>query len=646
MEQVIKNIKQDKEEPNEERGVSAESYLPSDNERKFILNTYKKYLDCYNLKNQPQELLNGRTLTDFWKQNRYDYNVLTEESGIDDPVVPYVSSISRDKSNTFISNLASQLVYPSVTAQNQNQDIDHIMCSVSKSLLEWAYNNDGRPDESGHQKMVRYIHTQVIDGTTHIQDDIIENRLFSSLVPNEEIFIPNFYQPSIQKQPRLFRVQNNALYEEAEELFGSLPNWKYVQKGRINDWASDEEFFSKEYSGLIDTDKVQIIRYWENIPKHLFKNFGIKNGVKKAKLFNILINGVLMFKITNLSPYKDGLYPISKGIFEQFSDANYYWGNSMPNKAREDKKWLDGWKTLIRHKAKLSAIPPLVTFNGTFLDSDVFIPGEVTQAPNGMKPEDIMALPEVSKGVSNGDIAIYQDAKSEINEGNLSPQAAGGESARQQTAREAIIREQNEQRILGAFGLQVAFLVESRTYPILKRLFQFLSKKQISKISVPDQSLGDGKYGNLEIIFEDIPEMSEEEYQQKSIDLFVEQKESEKEGKPMKRIYVNPKYLNELDLYITVVADPQPKKTSALRRSEAMEKFGIYGARPDLFNARAAAKKLVYEMGDDINEMVNKQEAQPQGQPSAQGNQQTPKVENPSTNSYKSQVADLANLNM
>lgn len=634
---------QNETHPEEERGLKADVYLPSDAERKFILSAYKKFLDCKNVKDQPQEVIGGRTLKEFWTQNRKDYNNLTDDSGPDDPVVPYSSPISRDKSNIFISNLTSQLIYPSVTAQNQSQEIDQTLSSVSRSLLEWAHNNDGRPSESGHQKMVRYVQTQVIDGTVHVQDDIIDGKLVSSLVPNEEIYIPNFYQPNIQLQPRLFRVQDNVLYEEAESIFGALENWKYVQKGQIADWGKEDSFFSNEFAGLIETDKVQIIRYWENIPKHLFKNFGVPSGVKNVKLFNILINGVLMFKVTNLSPYKDGLYPISKGIFEQFSEGNYYWGNSMPNKAREDKKWLDGWKTLIRHKAKLSAIPPMITFNGAFLDSDVFIPGELTQAPNGMKPEDVMAVPEVSKGVSNGDIAIYQEAKSEVNEGNLSPQAAGSESGREQTAREAIIREQNEQKILGAFGLQVAFLIEARTYPILKRLYQFLPKNKIKKIAIPDQSVGNGQFGNLEVIFEDIPEMTEEEYEEKSLDLAVEEKIAAKNGKPFKRVYINPSYLKELDLYVSVVADPQPKKTSALRRAEAMEKFNIYGARPDLFNVKAAAKRLVYEMGDDVSEMISQQ---PQVNQNGQGESQMANPNKSLSKSYQAQTSDLNNLTM
>lgn len=596
----------------EEEGIKAEIQELTPEEIAFTQRVYQNFQEDYTLKNTSQTELGGRTLKQFWDNSNKDYNVLVDDYGPEDPVVPYASTISRDKSNAFISRLSSQLIYPSVVAQNKDQEIDHILAKVCRAMLEWAHDNDGKPDESGHQKNVRYIHKAVVEGTVHVDDSIIDKRLFSSLVDNEEIYIPNFRQPSIQLQPHLFRVKDNITYKEAERIFGDFPNWKYVEKGNFAQWVSDD---LKWVNSLVEKDKVQIIYYWEDVPRK-----DLKRGVKRAKLFNVFINGVLMFKADNLSPYKDGLYPISKGIFESFSDPNYYWGNSMPNKAAHDKKWLDGWKTLIRHKAKLAAIPPTMTFNGFFLDSDMYIPGETTMAPNGMKPEDIITIPGISDGVSNSDLAVMQDAKNDINEGNLSPQASGGQSNRNQTAREAVIREQNEQEILGAFGQQIAFLVESRTYPILMRLFQFNSKSRINKIAVADQDLGQGITGTFEMIFEKPAEMTKDEIRSDSFERFKNFKNSINEGRPKMSVQINPEYLNELDLYIKCIADPQPKKTSALRRAEAMEKFGVYGARPELFNQKSAAKKLVKEMGDDPSDMIieqqpnlNPQQAQPGG---------------------------------
>jgi hypothetical protein len=241
-----------------------------------------------------------------------------------------------------------------------------------------------------------------------------------------------------------------------------------------------------------------------------------------------------------------------------------------------------------------------------------------------------------------GDFSFHLVDGEIINEGNLSPQASGSQSNRNQTAREAVIREQNEQEILGAFGQQIAFLVESRTYPILMRLFQFNSKSRINKIAVADQDLGSGVTGTFEMLFEKPAEMTEDEVRSDSFERFKNFKNSINSGRPKMSVQINPDYIKELDLYIKCVADPQPKKTSALRRAEAMEKFGIYGGRPELFNQKSAAKKLVKEMGDDPSDMVVEQQPNQnpqQGQPGG-------KLTNSLNRVAGQETASLGDLNM
>ena len=599
-----------------DKNEDEQNQILSSEENAFVLTVYRDYFRDRAIKEDSYDILGGRTLQQFWDRSNWDYNVLVDDNDTNDPVVPYATTISRDKANTFIGNLTISLVYPSITAQNQNQEIDHVVSGVGRPILEYSYDNDGAPSENGHKKTVRAVHKMVIEGTNHVQDDWIDGKLFSQLVPNEQVFIPNFWQPDIQLQAHVMRVQDDVTFREAEREFGDLPNWKYVKAGFINTLDVQDPAFKTELEGLVSEDVVQIIRIWYDIPKKEFKRLGIPKKQKRAKLFNVVINGVLMFKTTNLSPYKHGLYPLTKGIFEHFSKAEFYWGNSMPNKAKEDKKWLDGWKTLIRHKAKLSAIPPLLTFNGSLVDEDVYVPGRNTQAPAGMKAEDIAVVPGINtKGVEQGDIAIMNMAKSEIDEGNLSPQAAGGEG-KSQTAREAIIREQNEQKILGAFGLQVSFFLQSRAFPILKMAFQFMPRKKIKKLVIPDQKLEEGKQGNLEIVFEKPEAMTGKELLQASRDIRQEEFKAEKEGRPKKIVKINPEYLNNLDLYVKQIADPRPIPTGALRELRAREKWAMYSSAPAIFNVLAAARKLVRESGDDESEMINKQPQTPQ-QPQA-----------------------------
>jgi len=589
-----------------------EPYIPDPEEASFIVQAYTDYIRCRSIKSTPQDILGGITLQEFWDTCNYDYNVIVEPQDENDPVTPYSSTITRDKANAFITNLTMQLLYPSVVAQNDSQEIDRVMGKVSRAILEWQHNNDGRPSMSGQQKSVMYTHKQVIEGTVHVLDNVIDGKLESQLVPNEEIFIPNFLQPDIQKQPYLFRAQMNVLYDEAYRIFGHLPRFKHVVPGQIGQWIVDQDSnYAEEFETLILQDRVHIVWIWYDIPKSKFEHFGIPKSRGTAKTFNIMINGVLMFKWDNVSPYHDGLYPISKGIFEMFSDPRYYWGNSMPGKAKHDKAWLDGWKTLIRYKAKLGALKPIITFNGKFLDADFYIPGSSTVAPDGMKPDDIMAIPEISEGVTQSDLNILEKAEQELNLGNLSPQTMGVQDSGNQTATQSNIEEVNAQKILGAFGQQLAFFVESRTYPILKRSFQMIPKAKLSKIVVGDQSLGNGEMGAYEILFQKMPDMTTEEKIEASFDIAKEESVARTSGRPKRKVYVDLAYLNELDLYVTAIADPMPKKTATYRISQAIQKYQMYRSDPENFNAKPAARQVVREFGDDESEIINDQQAMP-----------------------------------
>lgn len=586
------------------------SYTPTQEEYDFISRVYIDFQDDDNLYNQPQSLLGGRTLKQFWEQSEYDYNNLCETQDPLNPIVPYSSGISRDKANIFITNLALNLFYPTVVAQNSAQEIDRVMSKASRALLEFAHENDGRPAESGHVKFVRSVHKAVITGTAHVQDDIIDNRLCSNIVPNEEIRVPNFYQPNIQLQGHVIRIQDNLTYNDVELELGALPNFKdYVYPGMSSVFQGRAETAFTKMTEMINTHKkAQIIRVWYPVPRDKlaeYKNSGrLPSYVKKAKYFNIICNGILMFPYDNLMPYHDGNYPINKMVFEMFSRPEYYWGNSLPNKIFHDKKWKDGWKTLLRWKGKLGAIPPLLTFNGTFIDSDVVVPGMITQAPAGMSKDDVQTIPGLSSGINNSDVALLEQADSEISRGSVADNQGGQVEKGRQTAREIVLAESNAKKILNGFALQTMFFVSARSFPIIMRLFQFLTRNEINKIAVPNQSLPDGSPGTIEIIFTEPKAMTEEEIKDKEYEMYREERKSVKAGNPKHVIEINKEYWQNIDLYLKASVEEILPDTPTIRQAKAEMKFDKYAAHPDLFNLRSAARNLIRENGDDETEML------------------------------------------
>ncbi len=594
-----------------EENITKEKYTPTKKERDYILTALTELKEDDLLIQQSWDILNGRTLKQFWEDSNYDYNVIVSDDNDSNPVVPYSSSISRDKANTFISNLTLQLLHPSVVAQNINQEVDFVVSKVGRSILEWQFDNDGRPAESGQLKSSRGIHKMVVEGTQHIQDDVIKGRLNSQNVPNEEIRIPNFFQPNIQLQGHLMRIQEWIPYTEAKAEFEHLDNWKWVKAGELSDFINDDETFKGKSQGIQKEKTVNIMRRWLPVSAKdlikLKKEGKIKSHIKKAKYFNIIINGVLMFGVDNLMPYDDGNYPINKGVFELFSPSDFYWGNSMPNKASQDKKWLDGWKTLIRYKAKLSAVPPILNFTGQRIDDDITVPGVMSDMPAGANKDQIVAVPGISNGITNGDIFVLKDATDDIERATSSPQTSGQQSQGKQTARETMIVEANAQKAMRGFAQQVAFLIEARTLSILIRSFQMLPRQDIQKIAIPGQIFDEGKSGVLEVIFEDISKLKSEEEQ--SFDVMEE--EEAITGQVIRKVKINKEYIKNLDFYVKAVADSLPIETSAIREARARLKFETYAQRPDLFNIKSSARNLVREMGDDETEIINEQ-AQPQ----------------------------------
>lgn len=587
-------------------------WVGSLDENKFVANVWDDFVQDWNLRAQSYAMLGGRNLQSFWDDSVRDYAVVAPPEQANSPVKPYVSTISRDKADEFYANIALQLMYPQVIAQNRSQEVDRVISKVSRGLLEWANNNDGYPSESGHLKNTRYIHKKVVEGTVHIMDDVSVDGLNSSLIPNEEIFIPNFWQPNIQLQSHVMRAQLNVTYEEARALYGHLPNWKHVFPGFGDNFFVQRPLYKPFLLGIVWNKTMQILHIWRDVNQkdltRLIKSGRLEKGTKRAKWYNIIINDVPMLPVDTLSPYKDGFYPITKSIFCKFAKTEFYWGNSLPNKIRYDKEWLDAWKTLLRYKGKLNVLPPMLSLNGQFVDEEIIIPAKITPITEEME---LKKVEGVAEPINNSDVELLKMAEAEIDRGARAPQTTIDPQTK---ARSAVIMESNAQKLLDAFVLEEAFSVVARTYPILMRLYQFLPKSEIEKIVIPDQTLGNGRRGALEVIFADLKEMSKEELMMKSRELRAERNKKTREGNPSEKVFVDRKYVRELNFYVKPIPAKNALATDEIKQEKFNQNFlNVYSQRPDLFNVPEAARRFVENNEDDEN-LLNTN-PQPQQQP-------------------------------
>jgi hypothetical protein len=564
----------------------------------YIGEQYSAFLKMYTAYNMRLPILGGRKLLEFWNDSVRDYAVLAAEADdANDPVEAYQSTVSRDKTNALCSELQSKYFYPSVVAQNSEQSIDRTMGRVGDAALYWAFRQDGWPAESGQQKGARIIHKGAVEGTAFTLDVVTEEGLDSQLIPNEEIFFPNMWQPNIQLQSRVVRVRLNMDVGEAEEEFGAMPEWDKVDT--TGGWTSAFIIQYPElkgiFDGIVQSDKVSAFYIWRRASQDelesLKKDNRVNKWAKRAWFYDVIVNNVSMFGPDNVSPYKSGFLPISKMIFEPMAKTEFAYGNSVPNKCREDKRWKDAWKTNLRWRGKLAGMPPQLVIGGHLDGEEVMLPAQFTSLP---KDVDVKQVPGIVP-ISNTDITLMNMADEEISRSTMEETPKGAE-----TARTAMIQQSNAKAMLAPFAQQLAFFSASRSFHILTALFQYLPKGDMKKIAVPDQTLDDGLTGTFEVVFrkpEEVlaDEVDDDELKTQMADyaeagqkpeegdvrklmhsakLKADGDRSRKNGNPVDRVFVDPGYLSDLKFYLFSDA------ASGLQDKDAMAQANMQADMP------------------------------------------------------------------
>ena len=592
-----------------------EVYEPTDAERSFITDAYQSFWDCYSLRQETLPILGNRTLDKFWSDNERDYAVVFDElEEENDPVKRYQTTISRDKTNVYVAHIAGSLMYPDVVAQNADQGIDRVWSRVGSSLLYWAHKQDGWPAENGQQKSERVAHTSTVKGTGFALDIVTKDGLESEEIPPEEMFFPTFWQPNLQKQSVVFRAKINITYEEAEGMFGHLDNFQYVSPGEswLDDTFIDADALKTAYQGIVKEQKVSVLYVWKMArPDELKKmksDRRVWGNATRGTFYNVLVNGIPMFPVDNVSPYKHGFLPVSKCMFELFR-ADFLYGNSVPNKMREDKKWKDDWKTLMRFKGKLGALPPQLIIGG-HIDEQIILPSAQTSVPEGVEVQQVPGI----TGITTSDIQLMNMADSEIDRSTVSPSSAGQRPDSAQTARAEVIQASAAQKMLEPFTRQYGYFMQSRSFPILLSLLQFIARRSIKKITVPDQTLSDGAKGAFEIIFKDTSELSKLEKLEKSFEMLSTEQTSRAQGEPKDVAYVSPSHIRDIKFYLFSSSSGGDDK-NVLKQAEFMD-FAekVLLQRPDLADAKQVMQYL-FDLKGWPTRIITSGAAQQQPQP-------------------------------
>jgi len=594
------------------------SYSPTEEEKEvralilkhFIIGTTNQYTPRVEFNDLS---LLGRDEFDQMSFNTYQPN---NGEGYSDATTNWrsraIRPVVRNKCISIAAHATARLIFPKVFAYNDQNDEQQNAAIVMEDLMEWS----GDVSNYAFTALMRVItamsspasigYTEYGEVTRMVKDEKEDGKwkekeirdesypcFMDCVVPVDQLYVQNFFEPDIQKQGWLIWRKVIA-FSEAQIKYNKYDNFKYVKSGIQTIYNDANNTFYYVYDPNMRSEYVEEIIYWN-------KNFDLKI---------ILVNGVMITSHDNPNPRNDKLYPFDKFGYEPINNKFFYY-KSLAFKLQHDADIVNTLYQMVIDGTFLAIFKPMVNVGGQIIASDVVVPGAVTTLddPNS----DLRAI-NVGSDLRSGLETLAVVEKS-INESSQEPLQQGASEGGTQTAYEISKLEQNANTVLGLFLQMISKHVKDFGKLRLGDILQYLTVPQVIDIT-GDMELSyktfflkgnnkGGKNKKMEFTNEVPDEMSEDDYLNASYEVLDENKK-----KNMEISKINPQMFRELQYMVTVSPDTMNPRSEDLERAFSTELFDRAIAHPEVFAPQEIGKLLLSTNPDtkrDIEKYLMKQ---------------------------------------
>lgn len=335
-----------------------------------------------------------------------------------------VRPIVRNKVFSIAAHITARTLFPKIVAFDEDATEQSDAAAVMSDLMEWSIFNTNatyadvslraviaalvRPVSIVQTEYVQVFRTvkreKVGDGyrTEQILDEDFSGFIDES-VPPEQVYIPDFFQADVQKQPWVIRRRVRP-FQTLRTLYNdTYPNFQYVTPGVQCIYNDANQEFYYAYDNELEMDECEEVLYWN----------------KSLDLYLIAVNGVLLTDCDNPNPREDKLYPFATFGYEFLrpNGDSFYW-KSLAFKTMPDEKIVNTLYPMIIDGTFLAIMPPMVNIGGEIIESDVIAPGVVTtfSSPDA----DLKPIAVQSENLKAGMDALFQVEKN-INDDAFNP---------------------------------------------------------------------------------------------------------------------------------------------------------------------------------------------------------------------------------
>jgi hypothetical protein len=538
--------------------------------------------------------------------------------------------IVRNKCMSIAAHATAQLIFPKIFAYDEAAEAQEDAAKVMEDLMEWSGDVSNysyiallriltalySPASIGYTeygKVTRSVKTHKEGGKwieQRIRDEAYPE-FMDCVVPVDQLYIENFYEPDIQKQGFLIWRKVYAFSEAQSKYNGIYDNFQYVRPGVQTIYDDANRTFYYVYDPNMRSEDVEEIVYWN-------KNLDLKI---------VMVNGIMMTTPDNPNPRMDKLYPFDKFGYEIINSRFFYY-KDLAFKLQHDADIINTLYQMVIDGTYLSIFKPMVNIGGEIIASDVIVPGAVTTLsdPNA----DLRAI-NVGADLKDG-LAMLNEVEQSINESSQDPQQAGQNPGQNnQTAYEISQLEQNANTVLGLFLQMIAKHVKDFGKLRVGDIVQYLTMPEVMDIDGDPEltyktfslkAPATGKARKIKFDSEMPEDITLDEYLEESYKLLHEENE-----KNLEITRVNPELFRELQYQTTISPDILNPRSENLERAYALEDYDrMVSAPPGMYNPEEVAKFLLSNnpiTKKDPDKYIAKQPApgmQPQGQMPQAGN--------------------------
>ena len=530
-----------------------------------------------------------------------------------------IRPVVRNKCISIAAHATARLIFPKIFAWNEQSAAEEDAAKVMRLLMEYAADQSNYTRTSMQMTLTALWSPCALgyteygevfrnvkrergeDGKWKVEPMLDEDYsgFKDTIVPVDELYIENIYEPDVQKQGWLIwrRVIS---YSTAQLKYGNkYKNWEYVKPGVQIIYNDANQLFYPQYDSNLRTEEVEEVLYWN----------------KALDLKLVMVNGVLLSDAENPNPREDKLYPFYKMGYELLDEGRFFYYKSLAFKLQSDADIINTLYPMMVDGTYLSVMPAMVNIGSETIGNEVVVPGAVTTLAD---PNSKFIPIQTSQNIKQG-FDMLQTVESSLNESSENPVDQGNAPTKDTTAYEISRIEQNAATVLGLFIKMIGMFVKEYGRLRVCDILQYLTLADVDKIA-DDTPLvyktflvpGEGKYSMKKVHFDpSLPEkMSSDDHLDHSY------KVMEEEQKTGTEIYrTNPVVFRNLKFMTTISPDVLQPKSEELERAMKIELFDRAIQLPFVDQQKVARDFLfgAYKEIQDPDEYVSKQ--QPQGQP-------------------------------